>query len=75
MTPSPGDCWYDPGESSQYRVMTRHSVVFLEPHPDGGWLTLRVFETGLVQLFHFTDDWLAIVYSTSVRYNGLRRIA
>lgn len=55
--------------------MSRHSVIFLEPHAHGGWLTLRVFESGRMQLFHYPDEWVTAVYSGDSWYNGIKRIA
>lgn len=75
LTPSPGDCWYDPGESSERRVMSRHTIIFLEPHAHGGWLTLRVFDMGRAQFFHYPDEWVTAVYSGDSWYNGIKRIA
>lgn len=75
VTPRPGDCWYDPGESSDKRVMSRHTIIFLEPHAQGGWLTLRVFDAGRMQFFHYPDEWVVAVYSGGSWYDSIRRIA
>jgi len=75
MSPAPGDCWYFRVSNLDMHVMTCHSIVFLECHGTSGWLALRIFETGRVQIIQYPKEWVNDLYTTAKKPVYISRIA